>query len=78
MSSLGDNCMHAIKISYRGGRGQYAHSRHHLTSNQHLTALLDSYNLLQGTGQLPSVYWLGLTFNNDTMMWFFEDGCELP
>ncbi len=32
--------------------------------------------LLQGTGQLPSTFWLGLTFKEDSMMWFFEDGCE--
>jgi hypothetical protein len=32
--------------------------------------------LAQGTGQLPGTYWLGLTWVEDSMMWFFEDGCE--
>lgn len=31
---------------------------------------------LQGTGQLPSVYWLGIQYDESTQMWFFEDECE--
>jgi hypothetical protein len=32
--------------------------------------------LLQGTSQLPSLYWLGIQWDESTQMWFFEDGCE--